>query len=717
MADDPPATPTKSAMSPPEDALPPAVPGGPFTAQHAQPPHPRKKPAVLSRSSAPSAALTNPRYTSPDHLFDQDASPALPANRRSLTLRLRHFTTTASPSPSSSPRSSSASPSPTEETLRLSYLPPPPTPPDASHSVSLDTAFHPPIHHMSAARIQRAWRRYRTIESRSFCQFGGEAVRLVQRFISGRDADSLDAEELSTARAHLYLNFDVNKTILMSDAAKGASQGDMINMLISECAWGRMTVGPTWVPVGRLATDRPEGDPQLMTYRNFLDSFRYPYVDGTSDAALDENLRRKRLCGELQRAFTAAGHPGEMFSGVFHALAARLLQPPAERTPFFAAGQRRILPSFFELLLHLQATKRRFTLIFRTFGSDVEDVIEEMNLFATGRHPSYPGVYMDGRDGMTDLRLSQPASTGAYIRCGTRAAETILAFGVDQRVLRASRMSRKLVEEAATECGGVVLQGFADIRAALQMYAEPYAMQQAFAQRTSQRSSSSAGAPEAPAPAEAALKAVCGEDESGDKGPAPRCPRRGLEHARDWIASNRRAQNCALAIRDHYHLWKSRNEHPRAGKLLLLDPSDTSEIKMFFDDNIGYTGAHIADVRNARTGESVPFDEAKNTYLMRAEPVNAILDPKYFVRAVSEAELAILRKQERHTKKDTFRFRPIREKEARTPLGKGALLNLRERHRSGVARTSLAARYRWEWALRRVLIMSKVTRAFQESVI
>lgn len=105
--------------------------------------------------------------------------------------------------------------------------------------------------------------------------------------------------------------------------------------------------------------------------------------------------------------------------------------------------------------------------------------------------------------------------------------------------------------------------------------------------------------------------------------------------ARAWVERNRPAQNCALAIRDHYHLWKARNEHPRAGKLLLLDPEDMSEIKMFFDDNIGYSSAHIADVRNTRTGESVAFEDARNTYLMRAEPVNAILDPKYFVRCAT----------------------------------------------------------------------------------
>jgi hypothetical protein len=56
-------------------------------------------------------------------------------------------------------------------------------------------------------------------------------------------------------------------------------------------AWTVCT-GPTWVPVGRLATDKPDSDPQLMTYRNFLDSFLYPYTFGVSDEVLAENIRR-----------------------------------------------------------------------------------------------------------------------------------------------------------------------------------------------------------------------------------------------------------------------------------------------------------------------------------------------------------------------------------------------------------------------------------------
>ena len=52
------------------------------------------------------------------------------------------------------------------------------------------------------------------------------------------------------------LHFDVNKTIIMADKAQDSDMTQMINMLLSECAWGRLEPGPLWVPVGRLATDR-----------------------------------------------------------------------------------------------------------------------------------------------------------------------------------------------------------------------------------------------------------------------------------------------------------------------------------------------------------------------------------------------------------------------------------------------------------------------------
>jgi hypothetical protein len=51
------------------------------------------------------------------------------------------------------------------------------------------------------------------------------------------------------------------------------------------------------------------------------------------------------------------------------------------------------------------------------------------------------------------------------------------------------------------------------------------------------------------------------------------------------------------------------------------------------------------------------------------------------------------------------------------PLFSGAAFRgLQLVSQSGVARTSLDAKHRWEWALRRVLMMRKVVRAFGESV-
>lgn len=98
------------------------------------------------------------------------------------------------------------------------------------------------------------------------------------------------------------------------------------------------------------------------------------------------------------------------------------------------------------------------------------------------------------------------------------------------------------------------------------------------------------------------------------------------------MMKSRPAMNCAVAIRDYYHFWKTRNEFPRAGKLLIDDPEDVSMVQMFFDDNVGHMSAHIVDARDVRTGESLQFSKVKHAQLNKAEPVHAILDPKYFVR-------------------------------------------------------------------------------------
>ena len=49
----------------------------------------------------------------------------------------------------------------------------------------------------------------------------------------------------------------------------------------------------------------------------------------------------------------------------------------------------------------------------------------------------------------------------------------MLALGVDERVLEASRMSQTLLEETAAACGGTCLHGFAEVHRAFRSLSSP----------------------------------------------------------------------------------------------------------------------------------------------------------------------------------------------------------------------------------------------------
>ena len=79
---------------------------------------------------------------------------------------------------------------------------------------------------------------------------------------------------------------------------------------------------------------------------------------------------------------------------------------------------------------------------------------------------------------------------------------------------------------------------------------------------------------------------------------------------------------------------------------------------------------------------------------------------------MSQCELNILRGRERAQEAHVRASQALPE--AALPFSGPALLGLRMSGKSGVARTSLQARHRWEAALRKVLIMNKVVRAWGE---
>lgn len=52
-----------------------------------------------------------------------------------------------------------------------------------------------------------------------------------------------------------------------------------------------------------------------------------------------------------------------------------------------------LLPAFFKTITELKARGREFTIVVRTFGHDVADVVAAINAFAEGKHlPQFPAI-------------------------------------------------------------------------------------------------------------------------------------------------------------------------------------------------------------------------------------------------------------------------------------------------------------------------------------
>lgn len=78
----------------------------------------------------------------------------------------------------------------------------------------------------------------------------------------------------------------------------------------------------------------------------------------------------------------------------------------------FFGGKAVLIPSFFNLIKSLNQIERDFSIVFRTFGHELEMVIDEFNLFCKGKHPLYNGKHntlrliFDGSQNTRNLMIS-----------------------------------------------------------------------------------------------------------------------------------------------------------------------------------------------------------------------------------------------------------------------------------------------------------------------
>lgn len=212
----------------------------------------------------------------------------------------------------------------------------------------------------------------------------------------------------------LVLHFDVNKTIVICDTVKGVNSDKMLNSLLSEVCWGtwdhhvdlsacdsaefKLHVAATWKLIKGPTTEVQAG---LLTYAELLEDV----------LCMDQKDRQT-----LKTQFTKPGHPGECVCTSHEELRNQLKLPEGVKLEGAAAvvgeGFHFLLPSFLNLIQYLQQTGRNFRLIFRTFGSDIGDVIQEFNLFCEGRHPCFPGVPAE----LSKRAISLPHGSGEWFR-------------------------------------------------------------------------------------------------------------------------------------------------------------------------------------------------------------------------------------------------------------------------------------------------------------
>ena len=428
----------------------------------------------------------------------------------------------------------------------------------------------------------------------------------------------------------LVVNFDINKTLIISDAAGGKDTRETVNGLLAEYAWGHVANAreaatragvaggdgdgggggmstAEMCRLGGLGAPDAEGniwvldslDPSLTPPPADVVAAARPGVPGaaaTSYQTYVEGLRKRKLMEKkvqkkLSWSFTERGHPGFAMRPHFDRLMAALELPAplkplaAALSPVFKTGQVFILPAFYELLLWLRREGRLATtgIVLRTFGTDIADVARDLGHFCAGTHPLYPGIAkMDGSPGTDrDMRLQVSAGCGCFQRHGD-------GTGADAAGNASGGTHLTLTNDQGTLS---VVDGFRDIYAC-----------------------------------------ILGKLTDGHQ-------------TREFRVEGGHG---VLGLQDYYPYWRKHRETAETGKLLLVDDSGLSASddsdsdpvvhQIFFDDNVELDRAHIVDVRDVTTGAPIPFAEANGCYIAKADSLLAIADRNYYIDLVKACE-------------------------------------------------------------------------------
>jgi len=222
------------------------------------------------------------------------------------------------------------------------------------------------------------------------------------------------------------------------DLAERRSTEAELNDVLSRMAWGTVDPGTSeWLLESEEPTlEAPHSS--LISYKEFCER-AYPADDEMGETARQENLL---MAAEKRAAFTSAGEPGFKFRPMLEQMVKCLefqskalkkaydIKKPilneddvpadpskTEAQNILRYGRHQVLPAFWQLLVHLTKSNRRFSVVLRASSEEqLGTVQQELAAFCQMQHPCYDGKNktqkpppMSGEKGSRDMRLHDTA--------------------------------------------------------------------------------------------------------------------------------------------------------------------------------------------------------------------------------------------------------------------------------------------------------------------
>ena len=204
------------------------------------------------------------------------------------------------------------------------------------------------------------------------------------------------ADDRRALTQRVCVHFDINETILVGDPAGGDSFEESLNKVLAKVAFVKAAPPEaqkggrwpewTWHDGSPLDPDLRAPDaplPPLLT-----EAFADP-------PGCKRFYNVKALKGPFAKKFTEASSPGSIYRAKFESLRNSLKWPEdvaVDSRLCSEEGYYHIMPAFFQTLASLRTSGKPFTVVLRTFGTDLPRVQQAINAFAEGAHPLHKGA-------------------------------------------------------------------------------------------------------------------------------------------------------------------------------------------------------------------------------------------------------------------------------------------------------------------------------------